>query len=229
MKLGKGVHLCRINGKLFKLFFASDNVNVAAVGAYIKRKRHTVVTLTGNVPVTHVIEPVNHSLAVRFGFPLNTGSSLDESRLEFVRSDVPCRNKTENNFALTSPAYRVAVFNRHHLVKLVSLFKLVKDLGSDFGAVLTGHEAEALEEDPHIVNGHNLGKAETLTELVIFNTAARSDMNNARTFFGVNILPCDDFMVNVLLCFKLREAGLVGKTHKLTAFEHTENLKLVLA
>ena len=64
VKLGEGVNLRRVNGKLFKLLFASDNVNVAAVGAYIKRKRHTVITLTGDVPVAHVVEPVDHSLAV---------------------------------------------------------------------------------------------------------------------------------------------------------------------
>ena len=229
VKLGKCVHLRRVNSELFKLFLAADNVDVAAVGADIKRKRHTVVTLTGDIPVAHVIQPVNHSLAVRFRLPFNGGSRLDESRLEFVRSDVPCRNETENNLALTTPAYRVAVLDRHNLVKLVSLFKLIENLGSDFGAVLAGHEAEAFEEDTHIVNGHHLGQADTLAKLVIFDTTARSDMNDARTLFGVNVLPGDDFMVNVLLCVKLREAGFIRQSDKLTAFEHTENFELVLA
>ena len=121
------------------------------------------------------------------------------------------------------------MLNRHDLVKLVSLLKLVENLGSDFCAVLAGHEAEALEENTHIVNGHNLGKTETLAKLIIFDAAARSDVNNAGSFFGVNVLPRDDFVVNVLLRFKLGEAGFIRQTDKLTAFEHTENFKLVLA
>ena len=54
-------------------------------------------------------------------------------------------------------------------------------------------------------------------------------MNNACSLFCVNIFPGNDFVVNILLCVKFREAGFKVKSDKLRALESPDNLKLILS
>ena len=54
-------------------------------------------------------------------------------------------------------------------------------------------------------------------------------MNNACSLFCVNVLPSNDFVVDILLCVKLREAGFKVKSNKFCALERSDNLKLILA
>ena len=54
-------------------------------------------------------------------------------------------------------------------------------------------------------------------------------MNNACSLFCVNIFPGNDFVVDILLCVKFREAGFKVKSDKLRALKRSDNLKLILA
>ena len=64
VQLGQSVDLRGIDRQFAQLGLAADDVDVTAFFADVERERHAVIALSGNVPVAHVVEPVDHALAV---------------------------------------------------------------------------------------------------------------------------------------------------------------------
>ena len=116
-----------------------------------------------------------------------------------------------------------------NFIKFISLFEFFKNFVFDVVAVFATHKAEFRQEYTHVVNRHNLCKAESFAEFKVFCAAAGGDVNNADAFFRVNVLPRNDFMVDSLLSLKLGEAGFIVEADKLVTLEHSDNLKLIVA
>ncbi len=62
----------------------------------------------------------------------------------------------------------------------------------------------------------------------VFGTAARRDMDNTDTFGGIDIIPRNYFVFNILLRRKLRETGFIMQAGQLGTFENSDHLKFIV-
>ncbi len=96
---------------------------------------------------------------------------------------------------------------RLDLIKLIRFFQMLENFIGNGMAVFACHPAEAVEINACIVNGHHLGKSQTLAEFKVLDTASGCDVHNACAFVGGNVFPSDDFMLNACLRRDVGEAG----------------------
>ena len=227
VEMRNSIDLRLVNCKLVKLVLRANYRQLAAL-AEIERQRQTVESLTGDVPVGHILKPVEHSLTLICRLPTNLVSVRDKSGAKLVNGYCPLLAETEDYLLLTSPANRVAVLILMCVEELISLLELVEYELAAILSVKSGKEGEAVIENAVFVNGDYLGKTDRLAECKVLCTASGSDVNDSASLVVSNLVPENDLVSEVLLVY-LGEAGLVLESLKVSTLESCEKLNALLA
>ena len=153
---------------LLELLATADDLDRAARRAVVDRQRQPPVALLADHPVVHVAEPVQlalvaevrdpadlvddvHDLVAQAGVDLLPGQRLARLVVQRTHADVPLVDEAEDERRAAPPAVRVAVVDRLEPVEAALALEVLDDRLGDVADVAPGQRAEAVEEDPGLV------------------------------------------------------------------------------
>ena len=187
---------------LLELLATTDDLDRAARRAVVDRQREPPVALLADHPVVHVAEPVElalvaevrdpadlvddlHDLVAQAGVDLLLAERLARLVVERAHADVPLVDEAEDERRAAAPAVRVAVVDRLEPVEAALALEMLDDRLGDVADVPARERAEAVQEDPRLVERGDDRQPERAAELEVLGAAARCDVDDA----GPLVLP----------------------------------------
>ena len=173
------------------------------------RQRQAPVAFFGDHPVLHIAQPVHLAGVAKFGDPLDlidhvhdlvtqAGGFLFSRDLlarfvvQFAHIDEPLIHQTEDQRCVAAPADGVTMRVLVHAIESAFVVQIVEDIVRHLVNIASGEPAKAFQESAIFGEGRQRGQSVNLAELEVLRTAARRDVDDARTFDLADFIPGDD-------------------------------------
>ena len=161
--------------------------------ALIDRQRQTPVALLGDHPVVHVGEPVELALQAETRDPADLARDVHHRLAQVVHADEPLVDQPEDEIGAAAPADGIAVLVLLGPVEQALCFEILRATGcGDFVDVLTRQPIEPIDIDAELIDRRDDSESLRFREREVFLTAAGSDVDDAGSFGGVDIVPGDN-------------------------------------
>ena len=219
VQLGQRVDQRRIQRAFAQLGAGTDDRELVAVVAAVEGERESPVALARDAPVAHVVQPVVHATADVWGLPFHRLRGGEHRLAYVVDADEPLVHEPEQHVALAAPAHRHAVRVQLVADDAAGLAQPRGHVGGDHRRVATLEPTEAFDVVTLAVDRREHVESELLAQLEVLGTAAGRDVDDARTFFGLDVLPGDDDVTNGNLRGKVGEEGLELEADELGAVQ----------
>ena len=188
-------------------------MHFSAFWTNVERKRKPIKTTARNIPIAHIIQPVNHTFFRVFWLKLHIFNRFKRQRTDFVHFNKPARNQLVNDVSLTAPAVNIAMFIFVRIEKLAVIFKALNNDIHNIGGLFPSQKAGVVKHHTLLVDWADFREVQCFSKFKVLHTAPRRDMHNARPFRAVHHIPRHNFMLKLLL-FKFWETGFIGQPHK---------------
>ena len=205
------------DGPLGELRARPDHGEVIAAVALVERQRQTPKPAAGDVPVTHVGEPVGHAGAGVVRDPADLGGGGEHPRPDLVHADEPLVIHAKHELFAAAPAMRVAMRIDVLVVEDTGLEQMVGDVAGDHARITAGEEPVALDIAAVLVDRDEHRQPVLAAELEILLAGPGRDVHDAGAFVGADVGPGNDAVLDALNRREIVERAKVGPVEQLAA------------
>ena len=206
----------------FDLVYRTEYDSLAALVALPYRYRSRPVSVSGDVPVTGIFEPLAESAVLNgLGYPVDILVLGDQLVLDLGNIEVPGIHSLVYQRSLTSPAVRIVMLDGTVSNSLTLLVKEADNCGVHLDnvllAVLLIEVGYFLGESALCVNGVHQRDSVVLAGPVVVLTESGSGMYDTNTFVSADIVSCDNSECLIFKICKIGEEGLISSAYQFLA------------
>ena len=192
----------------------------------IKGQRQSPESAPRDVPITHMAEPVSHTSSGIFRDPLNTSCSLLHRLSDLVGPNKPFIIYTKHEFFATSPTMWISMLIRVRPMQQISIIQIADYICGDLASISTCQPTKTINILTVLVDGNNDRKTQITSEIKVFFSRTRGNVDNTCTFFSTNLFPRNHLVHNLADSRQIIEWTVIGPTNHLGTLHPTDHLKL---